>query len=219
MHFIGINFLLSVSRDTKFITAGVLSDKRKITISKSIKQVLNLYKGKGHMVEKMDFTEFNNPVHTILADNEFESLREKIEECGMQINVTAKEEHVLEVERQNRVIKERARATIQTLPYKSIPKKMRIGLIYYVVFWLNNIARSGQDFSPQELAFGERKLDYNIICRIPFDAYVQVHDDLNVTNTMESRMTGAINLGPTGNIQGTHKFLSLKTGNLIVRRK
>ncbi len=54
MHFIGINFLLSVSRDTKFITAGVLSDKRKITISKSIKQVLNLYKGKGHMVEKMD---------------------------------------------------------------------------------------------------------------------------------------------------------------------
>ena len=96
---------------------------------------------------------------------------------------------------------------------------MRIGLIYYVVFWLNNIAKSGQDFSPQELVFGERKLDYNIICRIPFDAYVQVHDDLNVTNTMESRTTGAINLGPTGNIQGTHKFLSLKTGDLIVRRK
>jgi len=62
-----------------------------------------LYKGKGHIVEKMDFTEFNNPVHTVLADNEFESLREKIEECGMQINVTAKEEHVLEVERQIRI--------------------------------------------------------------------------------------------------------------------
>jgi hypothetical protein len=104
-----------------------------------------LYKGKGHIVEKMDFTEFNNPVHTVLADNEFESLREEIEECGMQINVTAKEEHV---ERQYRVIKERARAIIQTFPYKSIPKKMRIGLIYYVMFWLNNIVKSGQDFSP-----------------------------------------------------------------------
>jgi hypothetical protein len=122
-----------------------LSDRKKITISKSIKQVLNLYKGKGHIVEKMDFTEFNNPVHTVLADNEFESLREEIEECGMQINVTAKEEHV---ERQYRVIKERARAIIQTFPYKSIPKKMRIGLIYYVMFWLNNIVKSGQDFSP-----------------------------------------------------------------------
>ena len=36
---------------------------------------------------------------------------------------------------------------------------------------------------------------------------------------MESRTTGAIHLGPTGNIQITHKFLSLKTGDLIVRRK
>jgi hypothetical protein len=96
---------------------------------------------------------------------------------------------------------------------------MRIGLINYVVFCLNNIAKSGQDFSPRKLVFGERKSDYNIICRIPFGAYVQVHDDLNVTNTMESRTTWAINLGPTGNIQGTHKFLSLKTGDLIVRRK
>jgi hypothetical protein len=99
------------------------------------------------MVEKIDCTEFNNSVHTILADNEFESLREEIEECGTQVNVTAKEEHVPEVEHQNRVIKERARAIIQTLPYKSVPKKMRIGLSYYV-FWLNNIAKSGQDFSP-----------------------------------------------------------------------
>jgi hypothetical protein len=30
---------------------------------------------------------------------------------------------------------------------------------------------------------------------------------------MDSRTTGAINLGPTGNVQGTHKFLSLKTGD------
>jgi hypothetical protein len=36
---------------------------------------------------------------------------------------------------------------------------------------------------------------------------------------MESRTTGAINLGPTGNIQGTHNFLSSKTGDLNVRRK
>ena len=42
MHFTGINFLVTVSRDIKFITAGALSDRKKITISKSIKQVLNL---------------------------------------------------------------------------------------------------------------------------------------------------------------------------------
>jgi hypothetical protein len=47
---------------------------------------------------------------------------------------------------------------------------------------------------------------------LPFGAYVEVHDDKEVTNNMESRTTGAMNLGPTGNVQGTHKYYSLKTG-------
>jgi phospholipid N-methyltransferase len=59
------------------------------------------------------------------------------------VNVTAKEEHVAEIERQHRVIKERARAVIQTLPFKNMPKKMRIALIHNVVFWLNNIPKVG----------------------------------------------------------------------------
>jgi hypothetical protein len=66
---------------------------------------------------------------------------------------------------------------------------------------------------------GEEKLDYKKVCQLPFGSYAQVHDDLDITNTMESRTTRAINLGPTGNIQGTHRFLSLKTGELIVRCK
>jgi hypothetical protein len=77
-----------------------------------------------------------------------------------------------------------------------MPRKMRIGLIYYVVFWLNNVAKEGQDFSPCDHIFGKHKIDYNIMCKIPFGTYVQVHDDLSITNTMESRTTGAINLGP-----------------------
>ncbi len=61
------------------------------------------------------------------------------------------------------------------------------------------MAKEGQDFSDfsaRDLIFGERKIDYNIMCKIPFGTYVQVHDDLSITNTMESRTTGAINLGP-----------------------
>jgi hypothetical protein len=42
---------------------------------------------------------------------------------------------------------------------------------------------------------------------------------LNVTITMDSRTSRAINLGPSGYVQGTHKFYSLKTGEIIVRRK
>jgi hypothetical protein len=39
-----------------------------------------------------------------------------------------------------------------------------------------------------------------------------------VTNTTEPRTTGAVNLGPTWNIQGSHRFLNLTSGGIIVRR-
>jgi hypothetical protein len=89
----------------------------------------------------MNFTKQNQPMHTILGDNEFEAIREDMMELGVEVNVTAKEEHVPEIERQHRVIKERAWAVIQTLPYKNIPKKMRIALVQNVIFWLNNVPR------------------------------------------------------------------------------
>jgi len=64
-----------------------------------------------------------------LGDNEFEAIRGDMATLGVAVNITAREEHVPEIERQHRVIKERARAVIQTLPYRSVPKKMRIALI------------------------------------------------------------------------------------------
>ena len=48
-----------------------------------------------------------------------------------------------------------------------------------------------QRLSPRDIIMGEEKLDYKKVCQLPFGAYVQVHDDLDVTNTMESRRTGA----------------------------
>jgi hypothetical protein len=72
-----------------------------------LKRVLTLHQSKGRKIEEMEFSENEEVIHTMLADNEFEALREEIEECGKKGNITAKEEHVSEVERQNRVIKER----------------------------------------------------------------------------------------------------------------
>lgn len=82
-----------------------------------------------------------NIVHTILADNEFQALRDDAEDLGITVNTVAKDEHIPEVERQNRVIKERVWAIIQTLPYQRIPKKMWIAMIHYVVYWLNYILK------------------------------------------------------------------------------
>jgi len=134
MHFTSLNFLVTVSHNLQFITATILPDRKKKTIEQALKQVISVYQGRGHTVNEMNFNEQNNPVHTILADNEVEATRESIEVLGVAVNVTAKEEHVPEIERQHRVIKERPRAVIQTLPFCSMPKKMRIALIHNVVF-------------------------------------------------------------------------------------
>jgi hypothetical protein len=219
MHIMEISFLVTVVGDMRFITVNVLPDRRRKTIMNAMSQVINLFRGRGHKLEEMEFSEYHNPIHTILADNEFAALRQDLESHGISLNIASKEEHVPEVERQIRVIKQRARSIVQTLLYSKMPNKMKIAMICYVVYWLNIMPKHDQRLSPRDIIMGEEKLDYKKVCQLPFGAYVQVHDDLDITNTMESRTTRAINLGPTGNLQGTHRFLSLKTGELLARRR
>jgi hypothetical protein len=45
----------------------------------ALKYAPNIYKSKGQKVEEVEFSQTNNEVHTILADNEFEMLRKEIE--------------------------------------------------------------------------------------------------------------------------------------------
>jgi len=220
MYFTGLTFLTTVSQNIRFITATLLVDQKKKTIFDAIQQVIRIYKGKGHEVDNIEFEEDEDekPIHTIMTDNEFKALKENRGEMGMNVHVVSKNEHVPEVERQNRVIKERTRAVIQTMPCKRILKKMRIALIQCTIFWLNNIPKEGQDQSPKEIIMGEQKLDTKYICKLPFGAYMQVHEDREITNTTLPRTTGSINLGPS-NLKGEHKFLSLETGDIIMRRR
>ena len=63
------------------------------------------------------------------------------------------------------------------------------------------------------------KLDAKLHCRVPFGSYCEVHVDPEITNTMDPRTKWAICLGPTGNLQGSYKFLSLAMGKKVTRRK
>jgi hypothetical protein len=56
-------------------------------------------------------------------------------------------------------------------------------------------------------------------CRVPFEAYCEVHVNPDITNMMEPRTKWGICLRPTGNMQGSYKFLSLSTGKKVTRRK
>jgi hypothetical protein len=189
MFFTGLSFLITVSRNIRFLTATLLTDRKKGTLLKAVQQVFRIYQGGGHEISNVEFSGQDVPVHTILADNEFQALKDDVEELGINVHVVTKDEHVPEVERQNRVIKERAKAIVQTLPYKKIPRKMRIVLIHYVIFWLNNMPRENKTQSPRDMIMRLQVLDFKSVCKLPFGAYVQVHEDAQVTNNMEPRTT------------------------------
>jgi hypothetical protein len=59
-------------------------------------------------------------VQTMVMDMEFEKLVDLLP--NVAINTTAAREHVGEIEQKIRVIKERARGTMNTLPYSQLPK-------------------------------------------------------------------------------------------------
>ena len=133
------------------------------------------------------------------------------------INTTVVKEHVPEVECNIRFIKERGRGILNTLPFKKMPRLMLID--YHVVLWLNTFpVNSGESeaISPWEIVY-RHKLDFAKHCKSPFGTYCEVHDEPAPTNTMVTRSTPAIVLGPTGNFQGTYKFLSLATGEKVKR--
>lgn len=105
MYLAGITFLVKVSHFFTFITVTYLHDRKKSTISKALKQVMGVYAGERHTVQEIEFTEWDNPIHTLLVDNEFRVLKDEFEKIGTDVNMMAREEHAPEVERQIRVIK------------------------------------------------------------------------------------------------------------------
>ncbi len=71
-----------------------------------------------------------------MMDVEFEKLRTLLPHVAL--NTTAVGEHVREIERKIRVIKERARGTFNTLPYKKLPRMMVVELLHFCVMWMNS---------------------------------------------------------------------------------
>jgi hypothetical protein len=161
-------------------------------------------------------------VSAMMFDGEgaLSTLTSYIQSKGIQVNTTAKNEHVPDIERAGRTIKERVRAFWNTLPYK-LSQILVIYLVYYCISAINMTPKQGSAFgrvSPREVFLG-RKLDYNKDMKLSFGDYAQVHQDDIITNTMAERTVGALALGPMGNIQGGYRFLNLATWKPITRRK
>jgi hypothetical protein len=121
----GMPFVSSLSRKVKFATMKYVSSRSEPNLIKLLLKIVKLYKAR-------DFEP-----RTALMDREFECLRIELLGHGVNLNTTAVSEHVPDIERHIRLIKERARAIRSTMPFKIIPGRMIIEMMAHVVLWLN----------------------------------------------------------------------------------
>ncbi len=108
---------------------------------------------------------------------------------------------------------ERVRSTMSVLPYKLLPKLVIIKLMHLCVMWMKSFLvklRISEKWSLREIV-SRHRLGAKMHCRVPFGAYCEVH--------VEPRKKWGICFRPTGNTQGSYKFLSLSTGKKVMRRK
>jgi hypothetical protein len=143
-------------------------------------------------------------VKTILADGGFECIRNSLADMCISLNVASRNEHLPEVQRYIRTIKERVWAIAVSLPFKKYPPRLIAEMVYNVVFWLNSFPHKDglhATISPRTIITG-LAIDFHKYCKIGFGTYMQVHEEGD--SSLRQRTSGAIALRPTGNDQGGH---------------
>jgi hypothetical protein len=126
-----IPFFMSISRNVRFITASVIDNRKAETLLKAIKQIHGIYRKRGFRITN------------ILGDSEFECLRGSIAtDIRSELNICGKDEHIPDVERCIRTVKERTRCTYHATPFQHFPPKLIMEMVFLNVFWLNAFPHS-----------------------------------------------------------------------------
>ena len=153
-------------------------------------------------------------------NREFEFIHESLPEEEIT-NTTTKNEHVPYIERNNRILKERARALIRTSPFNNILGRIIIEPIRFVGIYLNQeklYNGVSEVYYPQNIITGQ-DLAYYKHCKFRFGPYVEAHEYHKVTNNMEEQTVSGICLVPTINFQRRYKIFSLKTGCVVTHKQ
>jgi hypothetical protein len=147
------------------------------------------------------------------------SVENNLGNIGVELQTVGAATKVGVIERRIRLIKERCRCMINSLPFK-LPKALFCWLLYYVVSRINmNLFSSSNPNASSFEAFTGRKINYKKDLDLKFGEYCVVKnlDQKNATNSMDSRIEGAIVLFPTHNITGTVKFLLIRSLKIVSR--
>ena len=121
-----IPFLVTISRHLKFGTIKMLPSRSKNYILSAIKMILPIYNTSGFKVDSM------------LMDNEFECLRSDLGGLKVNLNISAADKHVPDIEQYIQTVKEHVQSMYNGIQYKTLPNQLLVELVYCVLFWLNN---------------------------------------------------------------------------------
>jgi hypothetical protein len=179
-----VGFFMLISRDIHFITAEAFPNRQEKTLMNCLKQVHSAYLRRGFRVTHAH------------GDLEFECLRGAIAtDMRATLNIASEDEHVPEVERCIRTIKERTRCTYQSTGFERYyPPKLIVEMVFLSVFWLNAFPHKhgvSPTISPRTIVTGKH-IDYKTHCKVEYGQYVQTHEKHN--NNMEARTVGALAL-------------------------
>ena len=203
----GIPALHTISRNIHFRTVEFLLNKNKGSEADTragVARILPLYNKRGLQVTRVN------------ADNEFDNLEDTVHPANLHI--VGANEHVGDIERSIRAIKECTRCHVHRLPYTRYPKLMVAGMILHIVKSLNNLpSETGiqGNISPATLITGCGPLKYESLMQLNFGDYVHAHETKQVTNDQSRRTVGAIALYPRS--ENSWMFMSLETGQKIHR--
>lgn len=108
----GVPYFATLSLKICFLSVTHLSNRKIPTIFRALKAMHNYYLQRGFQIV------------FVKGDGEFKPLKDLIESelfGGPTMNLTSANEHVPEIERKIRVIKERLRAIIYSMPVNAVP--------------------------------------------------------------------------------------------------
>jgi hypothetical protein len=162
-----IPFFATLSLRICFLSVTHMSDRKAPTIFKALKNMHNFYLQRGFQIV------------FIKGDGEFKPLQDLIQSelfGGPTLNLASANEHVPEIERKIRVIKERVRAVRYSVPCNALPELVTTHSVLFVTKQLNLFPVKGgiSGWSPKQVMTGE--VVHYKYCSIPFGCYCQISE-------------------------------------------
>ena len=140
-----------------------MTNRKIITIFKALKAMHNYYLQRGL---KIVF---------IKGDGEFKPLEVMMPELygAPKLNLASASEHVPEIERKIRVIKEQVCAVMYGMPFNAVPPIIVVRAVLFVTKQLNSFpVKSSVNYSLKQIMSGE--LVHYKFCSMPFGVYCQI---------------------------------------------